>query len=160
MAKKASEKVAAAARRISKLGLKAMSEAKQWNDVGKRSSTANSALTFSHNVLADNEPLKRAFEAFNLEPEDPRHWRLLLDTLVDAHFRKGRPGGRPQKWTSARKRILGNHLEVVLRTQSLMGGDLGMPRIAEIIHETCDGYSDTTAAQIHRQILEILKGNI
>lgn len=160
MAKKASEKVAAAAKQISKLKLKSMVDPHQWDEVATRSLAANSVLTLGVNALLDNEPLKRAFEAFDLEPADPRHWRFLLNEFARAHFSKGKEGA-PQKWTRERKAKLSEHLKMVYLTQSHMGGDLGTPKIAVCIKKALpEVYSDTTADQIYRQILEILKGNL
>jgi hypothetical protein len=62
-----------------------------------RESFANSALTLD----PDQSTLRKAFEKFGLDPQNPVHWRRLLQCLVDIHF-GGPRSGAPAKWTEER----------------------------------------------------------
>jgi hypothetical protein len=43
-----------------------------------------------------NRPIRKAFNDFKLDPNDPYHWRLLLTLYVGAHSSRGRPA----EWNS------------------------------------------------------------
>jgi hypothetical protein len=45
---------------------------------------------------AFNAPVRKAFNAFNLNSKDPYHWRLLLSLYVGSHASRGRPA----EWNS------------------------------------------------------------
>jgi hypothetical protein len=88
--------------------------------VTRRACAAHEALSLDDLDL----PLKKAFEAFALDPGNPFHWRKLIAYFADVHFgpRQSRRG--PQKlWSddrlcqllqdfdqvkSRRKRVLGS----------------------------------------------------
>ena len=46
--------------------------------------------------------LARVFAAAKLNPNDPTHWRVLLEFFVWAHYGDRRKRGRPKEWDSAR----------------------------------------------------------
>jgi hypothetical protein len=64
-----------------------------WNDERYREVAANIALT----LHPDQSTLRKAFEAFELDPQNPFHWRRLLQFLADIHF-GGPRSGAPAKW--------------------------------------------------------------
>lgn len=57
--------------------------------------TARSALTLGKGHRA----LKRAFETFDLDPNDPRDWPELAEELALIVFSEPKPAGRRRKWT-------------------------------------------------------------
>jgi hypothetical protein len=68
-----------------------------WNDPRNRTCAAERAVSLP-SAEAD-EPLRRAFEAFGLDPRNPFHWRRLAWYLSEALF--GESGrGHPPTWTA------------------------------------------------------------
>jgi hypothetical protein len=46
--------------------------------------------------------LRKAFETFELDPDIPEHWHLLIDYLARSHY-ETKQGGAPLEWTRLRK---------------------------------------------------------
>jgi hypothetical protein len=79
-----------------------------WNLPVQRAIAAHQALT----LVQSDRPLKKAFEAFGLDPRNPFEWPKLLGYFAAAHYgSKGR--GAPTKWTEER---MCRFLTDVLRT--------------------------------------------
>jgi hypothetical protein len=56
---------------------------------------ANVALTLNSSSIDD--PVRRAFKETGLEPQNPLHWRILLQFFCYAHFGLQRKAGRPPR---------------------------------------------------------------
>jgi hypothetical protein len=56
---------------------------------------ANVALTLGSEPIHD--PLRRAFQLTGLDPENPIHWRILLELVCNALFAFSRKVGRPRR---------------------------------------------------------------
>jgi hypothetical protein len=68
-----------------------------WNDPLIWATGARRALT----LHPFDDALKKAFEVFNCNPQNPFHWRAVITCLAQAHF-DSKPRGAPVKWTSRR----------------------------------------------------------
>src|SRR6266849_9401211 len=64
-----------------------------WSDQKTRAAHASAALTLRE--VPPDEPLRKAFKAFGLDPANPWNWRLLLDLLVGTHAEFAPRAGRP-----------------------------------------------------------------
>lgn len=49
-----------------------------------------------------DQSLRKAFDAFGLNPDDPRNWTAMLRSFARVHFGPKKKGGRPREWNSAR----------------------------------------------------------
>jgi hypothetical protein len=77
----------------------------EYNDKINRAYVADFALTLSDRP--EDGPLLAAFKEFRLDPNDPVHWRILLNELVKIHFDEpAAPRGAPQKSLHIRAPIL------------------------------------------------------
>jgi hypothetical protein len=74
-----------------------------WKDKKMRERIADEALTLSGSPF--DAPLRTAFQAFDLDPEDPYSWRILLMVLAATHF-EPRPKGRKPEWDDHRRLLL------------------------------------------------------
>lgn len=80
--------------RLAKQGLDPMA----WFNV------ASARFAFSVDSTKPSEALlAEVFQQCDLDPKKPRHWRILVDSLVDQLFRSA---GAPQKWTDERLFVL------------------------------------------------------
>jgi len=79
--------------------LKEQEERRQtdWSDPLRRAIDAHRALTF----FQADRALKKAFEAFGLDPRNPFDWRKLIGYYSAAHYGSKGPGA-PRKWTDDR----------------------------------------------------------
>lgn len=155
MAKKAADKVRLSEKFFKNLALRTRSDSEQWSDEAHRAAAANEATKLSSRI--DTDVLKSAFDRFELDHNNPHHWRMLLDALARAHFQKGKEG-RPPKWTEARLGKLRQHVMAVLLTiRHLNASMLNSETIAGFIKTALPNeYADTTVEQIRRQVLKIL----
>jgi hypothetical protein len=62
-----------------------------------RKARADRATTLG--TTREDVVLRRAFEAFGFDPQDPRNWRRLLLELATIFFDEEVRPGPPQKWT-------------------------------------------------------------
>ena len=70
-----------------------------WQNPQARFFAADAALKLTGAEY--NEPIRKAFDTFGLDPRNPFHWRKLLWYLAQAFF--GKPDlGRPKTWGSDR----------------------------------------------------------
>jgi hypothetical protein len=53
-------------------------------------------------LRADETALRKAFQAFDMNPNIPDHWHRLINYFARAHFEPNRPGART-KWTPTRR---------------------------------------------------------
>jgi hypothetical protein len=90
-----------------------------WDDVAQRSLAAHYALG-----LDDlDQPLKKAFQAFGLDPRNPFHWRKLLAYLADVHFGPRQPRrGRDTLWSDDRLCQLLQDFDQIRRQRALVPG--------------------------------------
>lgn len=90
-----------------------------WNDVAQRSLAAHYALS-----LDDlDKPLKKAFQAFGLDPRNPFHWRKLLAYFCDVHFDPRQRRRGPQKlWSDGRLCQLLQDFDQIKRQRTLVPG--------------------------------------
>jgi len=90
-----------------------------WDDVAQRSLAAHYALG-----LDDlDQPLKKAFQAFGLDPRNPFHWRKLLAYLADVHFGPRQPRrGRDTLWSDDRLCQLLQDFDQIRRQRTLVPG--------------------------------------
>jgi hypothetical protein len=74
-----------------------VSDNRDWTNRTVRAAHASAALTLRD--VPSDEPLRKAFEAFGLDPADPWNWRLLLYHVVRTHGRLAsrRPGPEPKR---------------------------------------------------------------
>jgi hypothetical protein len=61
-------------------------------------------------LIPTDDLLRKAFEVCGLDSERPLHWRVLLDSLVEACFQEG---GAPEKWNWERFYDLGQDIQKV-----------------------------------------------
>jgi hypothetical protein len=65
-----------------------------WSDPVKRGAAANEVLSFGSETAAQSEgsidnygePLRKAFQAIGLNPDNPHNWRVLLRIFAAFHF--------------------------------------------------------------------------
>src|SRR5262249_61281084 len=74
-------------------------------DNGVREAYANAVLTLEGEPA--NSPLRKAFQKFELDPDDPFNWRLLLARLAMIFFASvpARPRGARPKWDEHRRML-------------------------------------------------------
>jgi hypothetical protein len=74
----------------------------KWDEIGD----GTTGLFYRKIFRLTSEPtdalLARAFAAAKLNPNDPTHWRVLLEFFAWAHFGNRRRRGAPAKWDSVR----------------------------------------------------------
>jgi hypothetical protein len=90
-----------------------------WDDVAQRSLAAHHALS-----LDDLDgPLKKAFQAFGLEPRNPFHWRKLLAYFSAVHFNPRQPRRGPHRlWSDDRLCQLLQDCDQIRRQRALVLG--------------------------------------
>jgi|SRR5581483_4037476 len=155
--KNISKQLTARAVIFKKLNLRALDQT-QWRDRAHRSATADQVLQFRERVNAlvpDDSAARRAFEVFHLSPDNPYHWRGLLDIFAELHFGKPRRAGARPKWTVARKSELAGHF--VEEIKIMQKADIALPQsleeVAVIIKKRHPkSYSDTTSRQMYVQL--------
>jgi hypothetical protein len=153
-----SKELAVRAAGFKKLNLKKLDGA-EWENQSHRRVVANHVLQIHERVnalLPDDGPIQKAFDAFALNPANPRHWRTLLEVFADLHFgRQLKTAGRKPKWTTARKSKLAEHFVGTIEGMQRQGKTLprSLEDIARIIkNENRPSYSDTTGRQIYLQL--------
>ena len=67
-----------------------------WNDPARRAAGAVQALLLTSGD--SDELLRKAFDAFGLDPANPFNWRALLWAFAHAHFAPPRKKGAPKQW--------------------------------------------------------------
>jgi hypothetical protein len=95
----AAQRVKLSARSVREIAPFLKNERKKITSEAMRASLANEALTLQphepNKLLAiaglrpfnfSDVPIRKAFAEFGLDPEVPRHWRMLLGYLAEAHF--------------------------------------------------------------------------
>jgi hypothetical protein len=60
---------------------------------------------FALSDSAIDAPVRKAFNAFGLDPIQPGNWRKLLDHLARIHFSTDAPRGAPPKWDERRRKV-------------------------------------------------------
>jgi hypothetical protein len=68
-----------------------------WSQPSRRAVGADIALTLTDSPF--DEPIRKAFQACDLDPLDPFNWRRLLFYFAHAHFGK-RERGRKSQWNT------------------------------------------------------------
>lgn len=162
MVKKASERVAELAALYTKLNLKSQVDPARWKDQTLRAAAANKALKFQ-NVLTGGGATEKAFNRFALSPDDPDHWRELLDVLADVHFGKPQKTGpkKASRWTDARKHRLAEHFVAII--QEMKSKKVQVPHSLEAVAKMIKmadeakkqrdkAYADTTSRQMYQQL--------
>lgn len=161
MAKKLSKGLAATAAYYKKLSLKPMAY-----DNVDRCIAADDALTIQHNALIDYDgPLLRAFEKFNLHPEDPYHWRRLLDIFARELFNEPvtkKTLGRPRTWTEQRQQRLSRHVVSLLgycerANEPIPNSALMAEWIQETLPQHYKGQNGVATAELKRHVLKALR---
>jgi hypothetical protein len=71
-----------------------------WNNRALRAECADEALRLNLGEL--DEPIRKAFDAFGYDPNNPFDWRKLIWYLAFAHFPRPRTKGAPKKWDDVR----------------------------------------------------------
>jgi hypothetical protein len=61
------------------------------------------ALDLSDQTSTEDEIMRRAFNAHNLDWKNPFHWRRLLAALASAQYADRLPSGAKEKWTEAKR---------------------------------------------------------
>jgi hypothetical protein len=81
-----------------------------WSDEAIWISAARTALNI-HSGFSEkwNRPVRKAFEDFRLDPNNPHDWRLLLTLYVHSH----RSRGRPAEWNDDSLCNLLRHISAV-----------------------------------------------
>jgi hypothetical protein len=95
----ASKRIKLSAESVREIAPFLKNERKKITSEAMRASLANEALTLEphepNKLLAiaglrpfnfNDVPIRKAFAKFGLDPEVPRHWRMLLGYLAEAHF--------------------------------------------------------------------------
>jgi hypothetical protein len=93
----AAQRVKLSARSVREIAHFLKNERKKITSEAMRASLANKALTLNPHIsnplaalvgpINDHDvPIRKAFAVFGLDPEVPRHWRMLLGYLALAHF--------------------------------------------------------------------------
>jgi len=81
-----------------------------WDDPKTRACAAELALSLTN---ADcDEPIRKAFDSFGLDPRNPFHWRRLLWYLAEAFWARSKKGA-PQKWSAHQLCRLLRHFDEV-----------------------------------------------
>ena len=80
------------------------------SDKRTREIVANVALTLTEK--RNDASLRKAFEKFGLDPQDPLNWRCLLQDLAEVHFDQParRPRGAPPKWNENLRMLFHQHV--------------------------------------------------
>jgi hypothetical protein len=86
--RKLSKRLERQAAAYQKLNLRKL-DASEWDDELHRCIVANQVLQISgsQNALVNDASFKAAFDAFALNPANPRHWKMLLHIFASEHFR-------------------------------------------------------------------------
>ncbi len=71
------------------------------------------ALDLSDQTSTEDEIMRRAFNAHNLDWKDPFHWRRLLAILAFDYYGDQLPSGAKEKWTEAK------HIELLTAVNTL-----------------------------------------
>jgi hypothetical protein len=123
-----------------------------WDDVAKRSLAAHYALS-----LDDlDKALKKAFQAFGLDPRNPFHWRKLLAYFSDAHFARQRRRGPQELWSDGRLcQLLQDHDRIKKQLLVVPGSKITDLQLCERLkrHSTLGKtYADFSAKTVLRNL--------
>jgi hypothetical protein len=122
-----------------------------WNDKRYREIAANIALT----LYPDQSALRKAFETFRLDPQNPLHWRSLLLYLVGIHFR-GPRRGTPPKWNADRWIQFETHVAVARERLALNGEKSpSQTRIANFLKEEFKQFYGSLSADTIRRYFSL-----
>lgn len=72
--------------------------------------TAREALKLANK----DQTIKTAFDTFGLDPDDPMHWRVLVEEMASIIFER-KKAGRRKEWNSGRQLELVEAVDAVLR---------------------------------------------
>jgi hypothetical protein len=129
-----------------------------WTDNRVREAHANAVLSL-FDIPAD-APVRKAFQAFGLDPIDPFNWRLLLMGLAAIFFaRAARPRGARPKWNEHRRMLFETDVararkrvkEIFKRHGAPPPGDDDVA--AYLKHKLPDRYGSITDASIRKYIV-------
>ena len=82
-------------------------------------------------VTDKDRVLKKAFNAFSLDPNDPRSWRELTEILASAFFFERKPAGRRREWTFERRLELVEAVTVKRQRNPRLSFEMACKKLAE-----------------------------
>jgi hypothetical protein len=136
-----------------------LSRRPDWSNPLEREAAANLALRIAEPEMA----LKKAFEQFDLDPDDPFSWHRLLNYFAESHFGSKRPGA-PTKWTDDQNaNLLGDRFFVIKKHVDLLSRTAGRSRekkVRELMRKEplfLERYKDSKDDTLKRQINSAIK---
>jgi hypothetical protein len=97
----------------------------RWDEIDDATLGSICRGLFSLSPDASDVLLARAFAAANLNPNDPTHWRALLEFFAWAHFGSRRGPGGPKIWNAARlSQLRKDYSEINSRKRHLSDEDI------------------------------------
>jgi hypothetical protein len=98
-----------------------------WTNKRTRELAANSALTLTERP--GDTSLRKAFDEFGLNPQNPFDWVRLLRGLAEVHFDRPirRPRGAPPKWDERRRMLFQTHVAMARRNTRKIAQKYGDP---------------------------------
>jgi hypothetical protein len=161
--RKLSKRLERQAAAYQKLNLRKL-DASEWDDELHRCIVANQVLQISgsQNALVNDASVKAAFDAFALNPANPRHWKMLLHIFASEHFRTAptkRKRGAGVKWTKQRQEMLARHHRQLEQWRTRNGKKWRSNfHAANVIRDLFpDQYSNISVGEMGRHIAEIRK---
>lgn len=124
-----------------------------WEDSAKRAKAANCALQLDEL----DQPLNKAFKAFDLDPRNPFHWRKLLAYFAEAHFGSKRlKRGANKVWSDDRLcQLLSDFDQVKSRRMLVPGSTISDLEVCSWLkrHPTlCKRYQKVSANTLLRNL--------
>jgi hypothetical protein len=119
-----------------------------WDDPKARTCAAELALSLTS--AASDEPIRKAFDSFGLDPSNPFHWRKLLWYLAEAFFGQ-RNLGRPKEWSADKLCHLLEHFHQVKEKEEnlTLSDELICQRVKNHFHRE---YAGISAGTIRRNV--------
>ena len=151
------ERTAFALKAIGANGEETVARIISWEDMDDellKNVAARRAMSLTDEPI--DAPIKAAFAAANLDPDDPLHWNVLMFLLSWAHFGDRRRRGAPTKWDSVRlSKLISDFNELkgskpALSTNRVLGllgkkadyqtkkGPISPNRLAKLLKEASD----------------------
>jgi hypothetical protein len=136
-----------------------LSQRQDWSNPLEREAAANLALRIAEPEIA----LKKAFEQFDLDPDDPFSWHRLLNYFAESHFGSKGPGA-PTKWTGDQNaNLLGDRIFIIRKHLNLLTRTAGRSRekkVRELMRKEplfLGRYKDSKDDTMKRQIKSAIK---
>jgi hypothetical protein len=126
-----------------------------WSDIVQRAAAANFALPLRKDPT--DVAIKRSFEVFGLDPDNPHNWRTLLNHFAEAHFGRRNPG-RPRQLNDFHQIKLLKDIALLkdqANTEPRPMSDLALSKLLRAKYPTT--YGHIQPATIRKRIVEARK---